>query len=90
LPILEALACGTPVVATTAGACAEVVGSCGILVPPGDTPALIAAINDLLSDRMRLARLGLCARERAITRFGPARACERMMRFYHNALSMLS
>ena len=40
----EALACGTPVLAFDRGALAEVVGPCGIVVPPGDADALAAAI----------------------------------------------
>ncbi|MEI8165160.1 MAG: glycosyltransferase family 4 protein [Chloroflexales bacterium] len=73
LPALEAMACGTPVVATTAGSLAEVVGPCGALVPPHDTPALVTAINDLLDDKPRRARLSLSARERVLTHFAPQR-----------------
>lgn len=82
LPILEALACGTPVVATTAGSIPEVVGPCGILVPPGDTAALIAAIVELLGDAERRRQLGQLGRERAITRFGVEQAYDATLRFY--------
>lgn len=45
LPILEAMACRTPVIATPAGAAPELVGAGGgILVPAGDVPALVAAM----------------------------------------------
>ncbi|MFD0814195.1 glycosyltransferase family 4 protein [Amycolatopsis umgeniensis] len=57
LPAAEAMACGTPVVATTAGALPEVVGDAGVLVPPGDPGALADAINSLLGDVRRRADL---------------------------------
>ncbi|MEU3622574.1 hypothetical protein BS329_25225 [Amycolatopsis coloradensis] len=62
LPAAEAMACGTPVVATTGGALPEVVGDAGILVPPGDVPALAEAIIKVLGDehlRADLADRGL-------------------------------
>jgi len=61
LPAAEAMACGTPVVSTTAGALPEVVGDTGILVPPADTKSLIDAIKILLDNpekRNHLAELG--------------------------------
>jgi len=82
LPALEAMACGTPVIATTAGALPEVVGACGILVPPRDTPALVTAIRALLEDEPRRARLSRCARERACTAFSPEQEYATIMRAY--------
>jgi glycosyltransferase involved in cell wall biosynthesis len=50
--VLEALAVGTPVIATSVGGVPEVVhdGDNGLLVPPGDAPALAAAIRRLDED----------------------------------------
>ena len=61
--IPQALAVGTPVVATTVGGLPEIVrdGENGRLVPPADAPALADAILDLLRDRERarlMARIG--------------------------------
>ncbi|MFZ6027653.1 MAG: glycosyltransferase family 4 protein [Chloroflexota bacterium] len=50
LPIAEALACKTPVVACDSGAVAEVMGPGGILVPPGDPVLLARALSDLLAN----------------------------------------
>jgi glycosyltransferase involved in cell wall biosynthesis len=60
LPAAEAMACGTPVVATAAGALPEVVerGGGGILVPRDDAPALAKGIASLLGQPQRRAELG--------------------------------
>lgn len=52
LTILEASACGLPIVATNNGGPAEIIPQCenGILVAPEDTAAIQAALRDLLSD----------------------------------------
>ncbi len=50
LPTLEAMAAGVPVVTTTAGALPEVVGDAAILVEPGDSDALGAALEVVLTD----------------------------------------
>ncbi len=61
LPLAEALACETPVVAVDAGSVAEVVGPGGRLVPPKNPQALADAISELLGDpalRKTLAQAG--------------------------------
>jgi glycosyltransferase involved in cell wall biosynthesis len=50
LPALEALACGTPVVATALPALREVLGDQAELVPPGDAAAMAAALAKVLGD----------------------------------------
>ncbi len=49
LPALEAMACGTPVVAANRGALPEVLGEAGLLVDPLNVPALAEAIGRVLS-----------------------------------------
>jgi glycosyltransferase involved in cell wall biosynthesis len=44
MPVTEALACGRPVVTTTASSLPEAGGDAAWLVPPGDVPALAAAL----------------------------------------------
>jgi glycosyltransferase involved in cell wall biosynthesis len=67
LPALEAMALGVPVVASSRGALPEVVGDAGVLVPPDDARALAGAIEGLLNDPVRSARLSAAGLERAAT-----------------------
>ncbi len=67
LPALEAMACGTPVVAARAGALPEVVGEAGKYFDPNDPDELAEIMNSLVEDdalRIELGRRGL---ERAAT-----------------------
>jgi glycosyltransferase involved in cell wall biosynthesis len=72
LPAIEAMACGTPLLATTGGALPEVVGTdgtTGLLVPPGDPSALADGLLRLLDDDRLRARLGAAGRKRVLERF---------------------
>lgn len=53
LPVLESLACGTPVVASDIEALREVGGSAAVYCPPDDIDAWIAAVVDLLTTRQQ-------------------------------------
>ena len=90
LPLVEAMACGTPVVATTGGALPEVAGADGhaaLLVPPGDPTALAISIGRLLDDDALRARLGAAGRERVLDRFTWRSAAEHTVRIYRRALT---
>jgi glycosyltransferase involved in cell wall biosynthesis len=50
LPVVEAMACGTPVVTTTGGSLPEVAGDAAALIEPGDAAALAAALARLTAD----------------------------------------
>jgi glycosyltransferase involved in cell wall biosynthesis len=81
-PASEAMACGLPVVANAAGALPEVVGtdgSAGLLVAPRDARGLADAIQSLLADPARAARMGRNARARVSQLFRWRDAAERLV-----------
>ncbi len=65
LPLLEAMACGAPVLAAQAGSIPEVVGDAGILVDPDDETAMAAGISRLIEDADFADRLREAGRRRA-------------------------
>ncbi len=65
--ILEAMSCGTGVISTRTGGIPEyVTNECGVLVPPGDVDAAVAAIREFAESRELVERAGAAARNRAI------------------------
>jgi glycosyltransferase involved in cell wall biosynthesis len=65
LPAVEAAACGTPVVATTASPLPDLLEGGGIFIPPGDEDALTAAVLRLAADPAESRAMGERARVRA-------------------------
>ena len=67
LPVLEAMACGTPVITATGSAPAEIADGAALLIDPRDVEALAGAMRRLLSDEplradLRTRGLGLAGR----------------------------
>ncbi len=85
LPPLEAMACGTPVVASSAGALPEVVGDAGLLVDPQDVEGLAAAMAELLADAERWTALRQAGLARAAA-FSWARSARRLLEVYRAAV----
>lgn len=87
LTVLEAQACGIPVLAFAVGGIPEIVedGLCGLIVRPRDTEALAAAALRLAGDDELVHRLGGHARERAEKDFDARLMAERYVRFYEEA-----
>jgi glycosyltransferase involved in cell wall biosynthesis len=65
MPVLEAMACGAPVVTSRVSALPEVVGDAGVLVDPYSEPAITEALGKLLTDPAQRAELGARARARS-------------------------
>jgi glycosyltransferase involved in cell wall biosynthesis len=89
LALLEAMAVGTPVVATAIGGTDEVVthGEHGLLVPPGDAAALASAIGALLRDPARAARLAVAARTRVRESFSMERMVHDVVSVYDSVVT---
>ncbi|MDX1383030.1 MAG: glycosyltransferase, partial [Thermoanaerobaculia bacterium] len=89
LVLLEAMACGTPVVSTELGTGTSDVnrhGETGLVVPPGDAEALAGALRTLLGDDALRARLGATARRRVRAAFDPERMVAATIDAYADAL----
>ena len=80
--IMEAMACGTPVVSTRVAGVPEMVddGQTGILTLPGDPPALAAAMERLLRDAGLAERLAASARRSAAEKFSIERTTRELQR----------
>jgi glycosyltransferase involved in cell wall biosynthesis len=89
LPAAEAMACGTPVIATRAGALPEIIddGGSGLLVPPADPRALAEAIRRLLADRQLCRRMGEAGRRRILERFTWRETTRRTVDLYQEVLA---
>ena len=80
MPVIEAMAAGTPVVTTTSGGIPEFVadGEDGLLVPRGDAPALAEALTRVLSDAALRATMRRAGRARVERDFGWAHVADRL------------
>ena len=81
LPPLEAMANGTPVVATAVGALPEVLGDAAVLVEPGDVDALARALGDVLGDEALSAELVARGRQR-VGHYPWATTADRLVALY--------
>ncbi len=86
LPAAEAMACGAPVISTTAGALPEIVGDAGILVPPANTEALVHAIVALLDAPERRSQLGEAGRQRVRNMFNWHNTAKQTVEVYEEAI----
>jgi glycosyltransferase involved in cell wall biosynthesis len=80
LTAVEAMACGTPVLAYAVGGLPEVVGDdgeCGRLARPDDAAELATVLGQLIADRSTAERLATNALSRVRTLFSPDRATDR-------------
>ena len=86
---LEAMACGVPAIATRVGAFEELVapGKTGLLVAPGDTDAMIAAVAQALEAPERLTEWSLAARAHVLESFRIEQEAAALVAIYRELLS---
>jgi glycosyltransferase involved in cell wall biosynthesis len=84
-PILEAMACGAPVLASNVSSLPEVVGDAGVLVPPNDVEQIALEMARLLMDRNRAREMA----ERGVRRakeFSLERFANGILHVYDDAI----
>jgi glycosyltransferase involved in cell wall biosynthesis len=92
LAIIEAMACGKPVVVSDTGGAAEVVQLCGgaILHPPGDSTVLSACIERLVCDPSERASLGAAGRASAEKFFRQTRLADQLIPIFERVTAAKS
>ncbi len=88
MALIEAMAAGLPVIATSVSGSREVVvdGESGLLIPPADVAALEQAMNRLLADPDLAASLGQAARQRVDRHYGARKQAEEHFDLYRTEL----
>jgi glycosyltransferase involved in cell wall biosynthesis len=90
LPAVEAMASGTPIVASRVGALPEVLGTdgaCAELVPPADVDALTGALGALLDSPEKRRSMGKAGRTRAVNVFSWEAVAAQTVRIYQRAIA---
>ncbi len=87
---LEAMACGCPVIATSAGGGPEAVleGETGMLVPPLDAGSVVRALDLLLGDALLRRRMGAAGRKRVEQTFTMERYIRRVLAAYEKTMEV--
>jgi glycosyltransferase involved in cell wall biosynthesis len=85
LPLLEAMACGAPVVSSSASSLPEVVGDAGLLVDPSDVEGWCQALRQLLEDEPRRQALATAGQVRAQS-FSWRRMAQETVQVYREVL----
>ncbi|PQP35617.1 hypothetical protein C6A37_01580 [Desulfobacteraceae bacterium SEEP-SAG9] len=87
--ILEALSCGTPVIASNVGGCPDIVqdGHTGFIVPIDNAKVLQEKISDLLTDDNNRVLMGMHGRKRMIDEYDNKKIAKRIKQLYRNTIS---
>ncbi|GAC1643839.1 MAG: glycosyltransferase family 4 protein [Chloroflexota bacterium] len=84
--LIEAMACGVPVIASDSGEIPRVVGDAGIIVPEGDDVALADALHQLYTSPTLRREIGVRGRARALALFTHAHIAEATAQAYRHIL----
>jgi glycosyltransferase involved in cell wall biosynthesis len=85
--LIEAMACGIPVVGSSCGEIPNVIGEAGLVFPEGDAQALRELVNGLMQDHDKCIHLGNLGRERVMQHFTQEKVAADTCRFYRDAVS---
>lgn len=86
LPILEAMACGTPVITSNVSSLPEVAGDAALLTDPNDIEDLAAAITTILSDESLRNKLKACGLKRSLE-FSWEETAKKTLEVYEKAVN---
>jgi len=87
MALIEAMACGLPIVTTDSGAISEVVGNAGIIVPQGNVPELFSALSTLYVSGDVRKKLGTIAYNRVKKMFNVAKFSQSLEHTYATLLN---
>jgi glycosyltransferase involved in cell wall biosynthesis len=85
--LVEAMACGVPVIGSDSGEIPRVIGNAGLVVPEGDVAALAAAMRQLYDDQCLRRDLAERGRQRSLSHFTHGQVAARTLEAYQAALS---
>lgn len=84
--LIEAMACGVPVIGSRTGEIPNVIGDAGALFPEGDVGALSESLRALMSSPDAASAIGLRGRERAVAHFSMRRIALETLQVYRSML----
>ena len=84
--LLEAFACGVPVIGSDSGEIPHVIGSAGLILPEADEPAWLEGLANLLADRTQRRELAERGRDRALTEFAWPLIARRHLNYFAELL----
>jgi len=84
--IVEAMACGVPVIGSSSGAIPDVIGDAGLIVPEGSTSALAGHLRQLMQSPDLRRTLGQRGRQRVLDRYTQAKVAAQTVAVYHQML----
>jgi glycosyltransferase involved in cell wall biosynthesis len=85
--LIEAMACGVPVIGAESGEIPNVIGEAGWLFPEGDAPALAARLRQLWQQPEARASLGALGRQRAQALYSQRHVAEQTVAFYRDLMN---
>jgi glycosyltransferase involved in cell wall biosynthesis len=84
MAVLEAAACGTPIVGTAVGALCDLAPEAAVATPVGDADGLAQALLDLLRDPDRAVQIGRAAQQAVARGYSLERSTDRFISIYES------